>query len=78
MLSAKDRVITSKLAALLRVADAMDTEHEARVTDFAVECERPKFRITLKGEGDLLLEKWKLAKKSALFEEIFSVKVFVT
>jgi len=77
VLSAKDRVVTSKLAALLRVADAMDTEHEGRVTDFMVDYQRPKLLIRLKGEGDLLLEKWKLARKSTLFEEVFSVKVFI-
>jgi hypothetical protein len=28
----------------------------------------------LKGEGDLLLEKWAVMKKSAMLEEVFNVK----
>ena len=34
MLSSKDRVVVSKLAAILRLADAMDNEHASKVSDF--------------------------------------------
>ena len=77
VLPSKDRVVVSKLAALLRVADAMDNQHAAKVSEFSVEFRKPKFIISLKGEGDLLLEKWALLKKAQMFEEIFSVKVSV-
>jgi exopolyphosphatase/guanosine-5'-triphosphate,3'-diphosphate pyrophosphatase len=77
ILSSKDRVVVSKLAALLRLADAMDNEHASRVTDFEVEYRKPKLIIRLKGEGDLLLEKWSLARKADLFEDVFSTKVAV-
>jgi hypothetical protein len=30
--------------------------------------------MKLKGDGDLLLEKWSLMRKSEMFEEVFSVK----
>jgi len=76
-LSAKDRVLVAKLAALLRLADAMDNEHAAKVKSFTVEHKKPKFTISLKGDGDLLLEKWALMKKAEMFEEVFSVKVSV-
>ncbi|MEO8167952.1 MAG: HD domain-containing protein, partial [bacterium] len=74
MLSSKDRVVVSKLAAILRLADAMDNEHATKVTSFSVEYKKPKFILRLTGEGDLLLEKWALMKKSGMFEEVFSVK----
>jgi exopolyphosphatase/guanosine-5'-triphosphate,3'-diphosphate pyrophosphatase len=77
LLSSKDRVTVSKLAAILRLADALDHEHAAKVTDFSVEYKKPKFIMKLKGSGDLLLEKWALARKAALFEEVFSVKFSV-
>jgi exopolyphosphatase/guanosine-5'-triphosphate,3'-diphosphate pyrophosphatase len=76
-LSSKNRVVVSKLAAILRLADAMDNEHGAKVQDFAAEYKKPKFTIKLQGEGDLLLEKWALMKKAAMFEEIFSLKLLV-
>jgi len=76
-LSSKDRVAVSKLAAILRLADAMDNEHASKVESFSVEYKKPKFAIHLKGEGDLLLEKWALMKKAEMFEEVFGVKVVV-
>lgn len=74
MLSSKDRVIVAKLAAILRLADAMDNEHAGKVETFSVEYRKPKFILALKGEGDLLLEKWAVMKKSAMLEEVFNVK----
>lgn len=73
-LSAKDRMAVSKLAAILRLADAMDNQHASKVHDFEVEYKKPRFTIKLVGEGDLLLEKWALMKKASMFEEVFSVK----
>jgi exopolyphosphatase/guanosine-5'-triphosphate,3'-diphosphate pyrophosphatase len=77
VLSSKDRVVVAKLAALLRIADAMDNEHASKVTEFKVEYKKPRFIIRLEGEGDLLLEKWAILKKSQMFEETFNVKVAV-
>ncbi len=74
VLSTKDRVIVSKLAAILRLADAMDNEHASRVSSFTVEYKKPKFIMKLTGEGDLLLEKWALMKKAPMFEDVYSVK----
>ncbi len=77
MLSSRDKVVVSKLAALLRLADALDNEHASKVSEFEVEYRKPRFSIRLSGEGDLLLEKWALAKKAQMFEEVFSVKFTV-
>jgi exopolyphosphatase/guanosine-5'-triphosphate,3'-diphosphate pyrophosphatase len=75
VLSSKDRVAVSKLSAILRLADAMDNQHAAKVSSFTVEYKKPRLTLRLQGEGDLLLEKWALAKKAAMFEEVFSVRV---
>ncbi|MGB2960384.1 MAG: Ppx/GppA phosphatase family protein [Bacteroidota bacterium] len=74
LLSTKDRVVVSKLAAMLRLADAMDNEHASKVKEVDVEWNKPDFIIRLQGEGDLLLEKWALLKKSTMFEEVFSAR----
>jgi exopolyphosphatase / guanosine-5'-triphosphate,3'-diphosphate pyrophosphatase len=75
LLSAKDRVIVSKLAAILRLADALDNEHASKVGTLSVEYKKPKLLLRLQGDGDMLLEKWALAKKAGMFEEVFSVRV---
>jgi exopolyphosphatase/guanosine-5'-triphosphate,3'-diphosphate pyrophosphatase len=77
VLPAKDRVIVSKLASLVRLADALDNEHGGKVAGITLAYERPRLQITLHGQGDLLLEKWALAKRTPLFEEIFGVKVVI-
>jgi exopolyphosphatase/guanosine-5'-triphosphate,3'-diphosphate pyrophosphatase len=74
LLSTKDRVVVSKLAAILRLADAMDNEHGSKVKKVDVEWNKPDFIVRLQGDGDLLLEKWALIKKAPMFEEVFSVK----
>jgi exopolyphosphatase/guanosine-5'-triphosphate,3'-diphosphate pyrophosphatase len=73
----KERVVVTKLAALLRLADAMDNEHASKVTDVSLEFKKPKVTLRLTGNGDMLLEKWALAKKAALFEEVFSVRLAI-
>jgi exopolyphosphatase/guanosine-5'-triphosphate,3'-diphosphate pyrophosphatase len=77
ILPAKDRVIVSKLAALLRIADALDTEHAGKVTHFGMEYDRPRLFMKLQGQGDLLLERWALAKRSLFFEEVFGAKLSI-
>jgi len=77
LLSAKERVVVSKLAAILRLADALDTEHASKVSSVAVIWKKPKILLTLKGDGDLLLEKWAVTKKAPMFEEVFSANVSI-
>ncbi|HTY07596.1 MAG TPA: Ppx/GppA phosphatase family protein [Candidatus Edwardsbacteria bacterium] len=74
-LEARDRVVATKLAAILRLADAFDTEHAAIISDVDIDSRRPKLKLTLRGEGDLLLVKWAIAKKSDLFEDVFGTGI---
>jgi exopolyphosphatase / guanosine-5'-triphosphate,3'-diphosphate pyrophosphatase len=74
MLPPRERLVVSKLAALLRVADAMDHDHSSKVHGFRIQYKRPHFSVKLIGQGDMLLEKWSLLKKCDLFEKIFKVK----
>jgi exopolyphosphatase/guanosine-5'-triphosphate,3'-diphosphate pyrophosphatase len=74
-LSTRDRVIVSKLSAVLRMADALDAEHTAVVHSISINQDRKKIRLSLNGEGDLLLAKWALTRKSELFEKVFGVKL---
>ncbi|MBI3581156.1 MAG: Ppx/GppA family phosphatase [Nitrospinae bacterium] len=76
-LQPKSRMITLKLAALLRLADAMDTEHDGLVTGFTLDLSKTKAVLRLRGNGDMLIEKWKLAKKCDLFEEFYQLKLVI-
>jgi exopolyphosphatase/guanosine-5'-triphosphate,3'-diphosphate pyrophosphatase len=77
-LAPKSRLIVTKLAALLRVADALDREHGGKVTKVEIECRPPRLVLRLRGKGDLLLERWAIERKAELFEEVFGWKVSLT
>ncbi len=76
-LSPKQRLVVMKLAAILRLAEALDREHANRVKNLQVTKNRNNFKITLEGEGDLLLEKWAISRGCQLFEKMFKKKVQV-
>ncbi|HRZ63412.1 MAG TPA: HD domain-containing protein [Spirochaetia bacterium] len=74
----EDRVAVMKLAAILRVADALDRGHDQRVSLASVE--RREDRLVLRAESgesgamDLSLERLSLAEKSDMFENAFGLE----
>jgi exopolyphosphatase/guanosine-5'-triphosphate,3'-diphosphate pyrophosphatase len=76
-LTPKHRLLISRLAAILRLADALDLEHGSSVHEVKVEIKQPRFIFRLKGKGDMLLEKWALVNKRDLFESVFDANVVV-
>ncbi|TVP74952.1 MAG: Ppx/GppA family phosphatase [Gemmatimonadales bacterium] len=75
--SPANRLRTDQLAALLRIADAMDRQHLQRVKELHIRVEGLRIFLKPEGEGDLLLERWALSKKKSLFEETFGFTVEV-
>jgi exopolyphosphatase / guanosine-5'-triphosphate,3'-diphosphate pyrophosphatase len=69
----KDRLLVTKLSAILRLADGLDTSHTGRVRDIALEKHKDEWVVLLQGDGDMVLEKWQLAKRKSLFQEVFGV-----
>jgi exopolyphosphatase/guanosine-5'-triphosphate,3'-diphosphate pyrophosphatase len=69
----KDRLTVLKLSALLRLADSMDVSHTGRIPK--VTLKEGKNNWQLKFSNDLMLEKWTIAKRKALFQEVFEVNL---
>ena len=67
----RDRIIVSRLSALLRLADGMDVSHAGHVTGASLTAKKNHWRLTLRGRGDLMLERWAAEKRCRLFEEEF-------
>lgn len=65
------RVRVRKLAAILRLADAFDREHLRKVRDFDVRVSAKKVTVRVRGQGDIALEVWTVARKANLFESTF-------
>lgn len=78
-----ERATVRKLAALLRVADAFDREHQGKVLEVAVRL--TPGRIALRaianpratGENALSLERWTALRKADLMEDVFECDVKV-
>jgi len=69
------RVVVNKLAALLRVADALARGRIQRIRDLRIERHGDELLIGIPGATDLLLEQRSLAVKGDLFEDIYGMKV---
>ncbi len=69
------RMVINKLAALLRLADALDRGHSQQVQQ--VRCERRENELVIftPGVTDLTLERRAAIAKADLFEEIYGLKV---
>ncbi len=74
-LSRETRMVVTKLAAILRVADALDRDHSQQVRDVRFEHRAGAFVILVRGAGDLTLERRALAAKSDLFTDIYGMTV---
>lgn len=69
----RDRVV--RLASLLRVADALDREHIQDVASVRARADGEEVRLDVAARGAVLLERWALQKKGALFEKTFRRKL---
>lgn len=68
------RLTVNRLAAILRVADALDKGHMQRVTNPRVTVVENELRIEVETAEDLALERLALESKGGLFEEVFGLK----
>jgi exopolyphosphatase/guanosine-5'-triphosphate,3'-diphosphate pyrophosphatase len=76
-LDREDRVAVSKLAAMLRVALALDESRSQRIQSFSCAIEKSKLVITISNVEDLSLEQLALKQNGSLFEEVFGLRVLL-
>ncbi len=76
-LSTDDRIRVCKLAALLRVADALERTHAQRVAQLEIRRESTKLRLRLPGLADAAVERLAMATKADLFEQVFGLAVVI-
>ena len=77
LLSRDDRMVVSKLAAILRVADAMDRNHMQQVREVSFVRARGLFTMYVHDVEDLSLERVALKEKGSMFEEVYGMKVVI-
>jgi exopolyphosphatase / guanosine-5'-triphosphate,3'-diphosphate pyrophosphatase len=76
-LAIDDRIRVSKLAAILRVADALERTHAQRVSQIGIRRDHDKLRLHLDGLADAAVERLAMASKADLFQEVFGMTVLI-
>jgi exopolyphosphatase/guanosine-5'-triphosphate,3'-diphosphate pyrophosphatase len=71
----RSRAVVNKLAALLRMSDALARGHVHEVPKLKFQRDGDELIVYVPGEADLLLEERAIAAKGDLFEDIYGVKV---
>lgn len=77
-LDRESRVTVTRLAAILRIADALDQTGTQRIADITCSIENNRLTVTpTRVAGDLSLERMELQRKVALFEDTFGLEVLL-
>ncbi len=71
------RIAVVKMAAILRVADALDTSHSGRVSNPDIRVTPEGLTIIARERIDLTLEKYSLQQKAQMFEQVYGMKVIL-
>ncbi len=72
-LDRRERVAVAKLAAMLRLAIALDDSHSQRISDIRCRVAHKRLIISAVGVEDVSLEQLAFRENSSLFEEIFGI-----
>jgi exopolyphosphatase/guanosine-5'-triphosphate,3'-diphosphate pyrophosphatase len=69
------RLIIVKLAAILRVADALDRSNNHRIKEITCSKKKDTLLITIPDIEDISLEQLALQSKGTMFEDVYGIKV---
>lgn len=76
-LSVNDRVLMSKLLAILRIADALDRSHCQKIKEYKIYFKNNELVLDIKVEENILIDEWTFIKKSNFLMEVFGVKAII-
>ncbi len=70
-----ERLVVAKLAAILRVANALDRDHARRARPLDMEVRDDRLRIALKTKTDLSTTRLRVRERSHLLEQVYGLRV---
>jgi len=73
-LSETDKMVVSKLAAMLKLANALDTTLKQKIKDIQIARTKRDLYFTIDTDADTLLEEWSFAQKADFFEEVMGFR----
>jgi exopolyphosphatase/guanosine-5'-triphosphate,3'-diphosphate pyrophosphatase len=75
ILSRDDRLMVSKLSAILRIADALDRSHRRRIKSLRVELTPSEMVLWAESHEELSIEEWALPAKADFFKSLYGLEV---
>jgi exopolyphosphatase / guanosine-5'-triphosphate,3'-diphosphate pyrophosphatase len=72
-----DRLIVNKLAAILRIANALDAEHLQKIKDIRLVRHEESWILELDGAGDVTMERMVAAARADMFAETYGRKLVI-
>ncbi len=69
------KIVVNKLAAILRLANALDSDHQQKVKDVKVRPEGGLIALEVEGAGDLTMERLATLARSDFFQDAFGRRV---
>jgi exopolyphosphatase / guanosine-5'-triphosphate,3'-diphosphate pyrophosphatase len=76
-LDRQSRVAASKMAALLRIADSLDSSHVQRIGNVKFEVVPDALVITIAQQANIMLERYALQQKAQMFEQVYGMNVLL-
>lgn len=74
MLKDRDKIIVSKLAAIVKVAESLDISHKKKIKDLKLSVSGKEIIFDILSKDDLLLEEWNFEDNINYFEEVMAYK----
>ena len=74
LLPSDQKVIVSKLASILKIADSLDASHKQKGKKMQCKIREGEFVITCDASEDMSFEKWAFEKRSVMFEDVMGIK----
>lgn len=72
-LSPEEKVMVSKLAAIMRLADSLNRSHAQKFSDIEVKLGDEGLVITIASQKNTELEQWSFMEKKEFYEEVFGI-----
>jgi len=73
-LSPSEQIIISKLAVILRIAEALDISHKQKINDVKISKNGNEVYFNIVSKEDTLLEEWSFNSNATFFEEVMGSK----
>ena len=76
-LQREERILVLKMAAILRVADALDRGHSRQIRKITIERKSETLILHAEGNPDLSIEQIGLEEKANMFQDVFGYKIIL-